>query len=71
MNILYSTHCPKCNVLEQKLKQKNISYSVIDDVNIMIDKGFDFLPILEVDGKTMEFNEAVKWINVQEDIDGD
>lgn len=71
MNILYSTHCPKCNVLEQKLKQKNISYGVIDDVNIMVDKGFDFLPVFEVDGKIMEFNEAVKWINEQEGNNGD
>lgn len=71
MNILYSTHCPKCNVLEQKLKQKNIPYGVIDDVNIMIDKGFDFLPVFEVDSECMDFANAVKWINTQEDIDGD
>lgn len=67
MIVMYSTHCPKCNVLEQKLNSKNISYGVIDDINIMIDKGFDFLPILEVDGKIMEFNEAVKWINEREE----
>lgn len=66
MIVMYSTHCPKCNVLEQKLNSKNINYGIIDDVNIMIDKGFDFLPVLEVDGKIMEFNEAVRWINEQE-----
>lgn len=71
MIVMYSTHCPKCNVLEQKLNSKNISYGVIDDINIMIDKGFDFLPILEVDGKIMEFNEAVKWINEREENNGD
>lgn len=70
MVVMYSTHCPKCNVLEQKLNQKNINYGIIDDVNIMIDKGFDFLPILEVDGEIMEFNAAVKWINEQEDGNG-
>lgn len=70
MVVMYSTHCPKCNVLEQKLNQKNINYGVIDDVNIMIDRGFDFLPILEVDGEIMEFNEAVKWINEQEANNG-
>lgn len=66
MIVMYSTRCPKCNVLEQKLNSKNINYGVIDDVNIIIDKGFDFLPVLEIDGKIMEFNEAVKWINEQE-----
>ena len=63
--IVYSTGCPKCNVLEQKLKQKNVDYIIINDINIMTDKGFDFLPMLEVDGKTMGFKEAVKWIGEQ------
>ena len=30
--ILYSTHCPKCCVLEKKLKQKNISYDEVNDI---------------------------------------
>ena len=30
--ILYSTHCPRCNVLEKKLKTKNISYEEINDL---------------------------------------
>ena len=33
--VLYSTHCPRCNVLEKKLQQKNISYEEVNDVNIM------------------------------------
>lgn len=63
MIILYSTHCPKCTILEKKLNQANIEYEICDDTNIMIDKGFDFLPMLEVDGKIMGFKEAVDWIN--------
>lgn len=66
MIVMYSTHCPKCDVLEQKLNSKNINYGVIDDVNIIIDKGFDFLPVLEIDGKIMKYREAVNWINEQE-----
>ena len=30
--ILYSTHCPKCNVLEKKLNSKSIQYTIIDDI---------------------------------------
>ena len=27
MVVFYSTHCPKCNILEKKLKQANIEYT--------------------------------------------
>ena len=32
MVTLYSTHCPRCLVLEKKLKQKNISYQEVNDI---------------------------------------
>ena len=60
--ILYSNHCPKCNVLIQKLKLAKIKYEEINDINIMISKGFMSMPILEVDEKVMTFMEAVEWI---------
>ena len=64
MNIvLYSTHCPRCVVLEKKLKQKGIDYNEVNDVSIMEGKGFLSVPILEVDGKIMDFKEANDWIN--------
>ena len=44
--ILYSTHCPKCSVIEKKLNLKNIQYQICDDVNIMKEKGFLSAPIL-------------------------
>lgn len=61
--ILYSTGCPKCKILETKLTQKNIEYSIFDDVDAMINKGFQSVPLLEVDKKVMDFGEAVKWLN--------
>lgn len=61
--VLYSTHCPKCNVLEKKLKQKNIDYEEINDINIMQEKGYMSVPVLEVDGESMDFSTANKWIN--------
>ena len=64
MNIvLYSTHCPRCVVLEKKLKQKGIDYNEVNDISIMEEKGFLSVPILEVDGKIMDFKEANDWIN--------
>lgn len=61
--ILYSTNCPRCRVLETKLKQKNIDYHVVDDRDKMIDLGMTEAPQLEVDGVRMNFSEAVKWVN--------
>ena len=63
MTILYSTHCPKCKILEKKLDNAKIKYEICDDRELMTEKGFDFMPILEVDGQTMGFSEAVKWVN--------
>lgn len=61
--ILYSTHCPKCDVLEKKLKQKNILYEEVNDIEIMKEKEYLTVPVLEVDGTSMSFKQAVDWIN--------
>lgn len=64
MNItLYSTHCPKCSVLEKKLKQRNIIYTEVNDVSVMAGKGIDAVPVLEVDGKLMDYKKANDYIN--------
>ena len=64
--ILYSTNCPKCNILEAKLNQKNIVYEICTDIDIMESKGMMSAPALEVDGELMDFGAAVKWVNSQE-----
>lgn len=61
--ILYTTFCPKCKVLETKLKQKGIEYKEITDIDIMTEKGFMSVPMLEVDNFVMNFTEANTWIN--------
>ena len=61
--ILYSTNCPKCNILEKKLSFANIDFSIETDVEIMQNKGFMSAPMLEVDGKIMDFGDAIKWVN--------
>lgn len=65
MVILYSTYCPKCKILEKKLNDAKIEYTICDNKELMIQKGFDFMPVLEVDGQVMNFGEAVKWANNQ------
>jgi len=60
--LLYSNNCPKCKILKQKLNQKQIIYEECNDMNIMIEKKFLSIPMLQVDGEIMDFNEAIKWV---------
>lgn len=64
--ILYTTHCPQCKILENKLQSKNISYEVCEDLDTMLMKGFRSTPNLEVDGEIFDFRNAVQWVNRQE-----
>lgn len=61
--VLYSTHCPRCIVLEKKLQQKNIAYEEVNDVEVIRQKGYLTVPVLEVDGEMMDFKPATDWIN--------
>ena len=47
--ILYSTGCPKCNILTKKLDEKHLDYKTIDDEKLMLEKGLTEVPWLEVD----------------------
>lgn len=60
---LYTTHCPKCEVLKKKLDEAQVDYTMCDDSDVMIEKGFLSAPILEVDGEEMQFKDAVDWVN--------
>ena len=60
--ILYSTGCPKCQVLTKKLDAAGISYSVNTDVDEMLALGVKSAPVLEVDGKLMDFSRANAWL---------
>lgn len=59
---LYTTHCPKCHVLERKLSEKDINYDEVTDINKMLSMGFESVPILDVNEKVMNYTEAIEWI---------
>lgn len=59
----YTTHCPKCLVLEKKLKNSGLEYQIITDIESMKATGKLTSPLLEVDGRIMEFSEAVSFLN--------
>ena len=63
--ILYSTNCPKCNVIKKKLGDKNIEYTENNDIDTMLSLGIKQAPMLSLDGELLNFTEANKWINEQ------
>lgn len=61
--ILYTTHCPKCRVLETKLHRKNVPFQECTDVEVMKSLGLQTAPHLKVGDKLMDFVEANSYIN--------
>lgn len=65
MVVLYSTGCPKCDVLKSKLNAKQVPYEEITSVSDMLELGITQVPVLGIDGQLLEFAEANKWLNQQ------
>lgn len=63
--ILYSTGCPKCNVMKKKLDNAGISYIVNSNVDDMQKLGITQVPVLSVNGDLKPFKEANEWLNLQ------
>lgn len=67
----YSTNCPRCKVLAMKMAKKGIEYETVSDVQYMLSLGLKTAPALSIDGgPLMDFAAANKWINDQEDRNG-
>lgn len=62
---LYSSNCPKCNILEKKLNQENIKFEKITDFDTdeMLRNGFTSLPMMNIDGVWYDFKESINYIN--------
>ena len=54
--ILYSSsECTRCKLVKQTLNHHKVKYKeIIDEKQLMMDKGFEKVPVLEVDGKVIE-----------------
>lgn len=61
--IVYTTHCPQCEVLEKKLKAKNIAFTENTNKDEMLQLGFTSVPMVKVEDKILAYAEAIKWIN--------
>ena len=60
----YSTHCPRCNVLQKKLDNKNIKYEISTDTQEMIQLGLVNAPALLLEnGQLLDFKKSIEWVD--------
>jgi hypothetical protein len=46
---LYSTNCPKCNILKRAMEARKIEFKVSNDVSFLISKGIFTAPVLDLE----------------------
>lgn len=63
--ILYSTGCPKCEVLKKKLAEKDIPYTENSSVDEMLALNIKTVPVLSIGGNLKNFTESVAWLRDQ------
>lgn len=65
--VLYSTDCPRCKVLEKKLGQKKIDFTINKELDEILEvatkANISSAPLLEVDGQVLGFEQANQFIN--------
>lgn len=63
MIVMYSTGCPRCKILQDKLAKINETVTMIYGEEEIEKLGYTSAPLLEVDGTMMDFGQAVRWVN--------
>lgn len=71
MITLYSTGCPKCNILERRLMNDGISFNISNDVDELIDMGFQNAPVLQIGDSFIDYANAMKLLKVFEEVERD
>ena len=57
---LYTIHCHKCNILEERLNKANVKYVVNEDIEEMRARGYTTAPMLDIDGTSYTFEQSLK-----------
>ena len=64
MITVYSTNCPLCIKLKNKLIESNIEFDYVElTQDEAIEKGFRAMPIMHMDGNEFNFTQAILYIN--------
>lgn len=66
MITLYSTGCPKCNLLERRLTNDKIEFTVSNNIDKLIEMGFQTAPVLQINDQFVEYGEAMKMLKAYE-----
>lgn len=61
--VLFSNNCPRCNTLKHKLDSADVDYSVLNNFDEIMERGFQAAPVLKVDDEYYDFGEAINWVN--------
>lgn len=63
---LYSSHCPKCDMIEKILNEKGITFELVDDEKVYLpiaDKNnIDSMPFAEINGKIFNIKDLQEYI---------
>ena len=61
--ILYSTEtCHRCRAVKQILNVNNVEYEEVLDIDVMKEKNFKEVPMMEVDDKTLDYLDIMSWL---------
>ena len=63
MTLYTMDNCRKCKMLKQKLEDKHIEIEIINDYDVLCEKGIESVPVLEVNGEKMNYARANTYIN--------
>ena len=65
---LYSTGCPRCDVLKKKLYDKSVRFQEECSVEKMLELVITQVPVLRVNDQMLSFTDAVKWVNSMKEV---
>lgn len=51
-----------CEMLKDKLKEKNIEFVTVSDVDSILAKGIQNVPVLEVNNELLDTRKALAWV---------
>ena len=61
--ILYSTvTCHRCKAIKQILQINNVEYDEVTDIEVMKNKGFQEVPMMEIDKKILDCGGISAWL---------
>lgn len=70
MVTLYSSHCPKCKVLEKLMEQKGIEFELVDDESVYLpiadNNNIMSMPFAEINGEIVNTKGLQNYINNME-----